>query len=85
MQRQSELVVSDERKEAVGAVASPFHPHRFAVRTDFRLDVGPAFAHDPHVKAFSLEQVSIGIPAGGDGFVSVVEQIEVTGNSCAGN
>ena len=38
-----------------------------------------------NLKAFSLEQVSIGIPAGGDDFVGVVEQIEVAGDSCAGD
>jgi hypothetical protein len=37
------------------------------------------------VKAFSLEQVSIGISAGGDGSVGVMEQIEVAGDSCAGD
>ncbi len=75
----------DQREETVGAVASPLDAHEFLSDPHFRFDERRPLAYDMHVEAVLLEEPTVHVPTDGDGFVGVVEEINVAGHAAGGD
>lgn len=79
MEDKPEHVVTEERKEAEGAVARPFQTHALAARNDLRLDESRALPGHVHCEPLGLEQPPVRVPARDQRLVGVVEEIDVRG------
>lgn len=77
MEREPELRVLHQGKEAIGAVAYPFHNQRVAVAGDSGFHEAGPLASRLHRIACQFEELPIGIPRRRHGFRRVVKDVEV--------
>ena len=78
MQRQSELLMFDQRKEAKGAVAEPLDEQRLGALRHGGLHESRTLADGGDANPVRLQRLSIGVPGHRHRLGRVVEEIEVS-------
>jgi hypothetical protein len=84
VQRQAQVLVPDEREEAIGAVSRPLDDDRILPAVDPYLDEARALAQDPDPAPRRLEGCAVGAPRRLERFRRVVEEVEVAADASVG-